>query len=160
MRDVDASSIVYGWDNYPITQFPALWDWVAEQIAEHQLSISRIAYDEVAIVSPECADWLRQRDILRKDVTNEVIGAAMAIKGQLGIQNDNFHPNGVGENDIFIIATAKVSGAQLISDENKQTTLPPSLPRYKIPAVCALQTVAVSCISFVEYIKQSNRRFG
>lgn len=160
MRDVDASSIVYGWDNYPITQFPALWDWVAEQITEQQLSISRIAYDEVVIVSPECADWLRQNNILRKDVTNEVITTAMEIKDQLGIQNDNFHPNGVSENDLFIIATAKVSGVQLISDENKQTTLPPTLPRYKIPAVCALQSVAVPCINFVEYIKQSNRRFG
>ena len=59
MRDVDASSIVHGWDNYPITQFPALWDWLAEQIADGQISISRIAFDEVATVSPANADWLR-----------------------------------------------------------------------------------------------------
>ena len=160
MRDVDASSIVYGWDNYPIHQFPALWDWVAEQIIERWLSISRVAFDEVTTVSPECADWLRENDILRKDVTNEIIITAVEIKNQLGIQNDNFHPKGVGENDILIIATAKVAGVELISDESRQTTLPPALPRYKMPAVCALPNVAVPCISFIDYIKQSNRRFG
>ena len=160
MRDIDASSIVYGWDNYPIGQFPGLWNWIADQITSRELSMSRVAYDEVSVVSPECTEWLRNCEIVRREITNEIINAALAIKSELGIQNDNFHVDGVGENDILIIASAKVSGVELISDENKQETLPHNLRKYKMPAVCKMQSVAVSCINFVEYIKQSNRVFG
>lgn len=160
MRDVDASSIVYGWDNYPIDQFPALWRWIAEQIAEGRLAISRVAFEEVKNVSPDCADWLHENDIPRREITNEVIAAALDIKNLLGIANDAYNPKGVGENDVLIIATAKVAGAELISDENRQTTLPPTRSKYKMPAVCALPDVAVSSINFVEFIKQSARRFG
>ena len=160
MRDTDASSIIYGWDNYPIEQFPKLWDWIGAQIADGELAISRVAFDEVETVSPECAGWLRDQDITRKDVTNETANKALSIKNELGIQNDNYHSEGVGENDIFIISTAKVSNVELISDENRQATLPDNQRRYKIPAVCAMPSVSVTCINFVEYIKQSNQVFG
>ena len=160
MQDIDASSILHGWDNYPIGQFPTLWNWISGQITSGDLSMSRVAYEEISNVSPDCAEWLRDCQITRKDITNAIVIAALAIKDELGIQNDNFHTDGVGENDIFIIATAKVSGVRLISDESKQKTLPSNLRRYKMPTVCDMQSVAVPCINFVEYIKQSNRVFG
>lgn len=160
MRDIDASSIVYGWDNYPISQFPALWDWVEEEIANGLLTMSRLALEEVETVAPDCADWLKQKGIGRKDVTNDIATAAMNIKNTLGIVNDAYHADGVGENDILIVATAQVTGVPLISDESRQTTLPANMRRYKIPAVCGLPSVNVPCMSFVQYVKQANRVFG
>ena len=53
-----------------------------------------------------------------------------------------------------------VTGVELISDENRQNTLPANAKKYKIPAVCAMRTVSVNCINFVDYIKQSNQVFG
>lgn len=58
MLVVDASSIIYAWDNYPILQFPGLWIWLAGQFAEKQLVLSRVAYDEVGNKAPDCAAWL------------------------------------------------------------------------------------------------------
>jgi len=160
MRVFDASSIVYGWDNYPIQQFPALWEWIAGQTGGGEAVISRVAFDEVTHVAPECANWLRDNNIERLDITNEVVQNAMQIKSDLGILNDGYHSEGVDENDLLIIATAKVEGAELISDERRQTSLPRNIKRFKIPAVCNMSKVAISCINFVDYIKQSNRVFG
>ena len=32
MQTFDASSMIYAWDNYPIEQFPPLWDWMGVQV--------------------------------------------------------------------------------------------------------------------------------
>ena len=111
-------------------------------------------------VAPDCANWLRDNDIRRLDITNEVIQNAMQIKNDLGVRNDDYHADGVDENDLLIIATAKVEGAVLVSDEKRQTSLPNNIKRFRIPAVCAMPGVAISCINFIDYIKQSSRVFG
>jgi len=154
----DASSIIYAWDNYPIRQFPGLWDWLGEQIAEKKLAMPRVAFDEVAHKTPECAVWLKD-DIELVEIDNSVLNQAMAIKSLVGIIDDNYHPKGVGENDLLIIATACVYGAELISDEERQTTLPKEPTKKKIPAVCSMKEVTVPCINFLDFIKRSNAIF-
>ena len=77
----------------------------------------------------------------------------------LGIEEDQYHTKGVGENDIFIIATASFHGLTLISDEGRQFGKPESLARYKIPAVCELQKVGVNCINFLQLIRTSGAVF-
>lgn len=48
LATVDASSMIYAWDNYPIDQFPGLWDWLCEEIETGNLSVSKVAYEEVS----------------------------------------------------------------------------------------------------------------
>ncbi len=160
MQAFDASSMVYAWDNYPIRQFPGLWEWLAEQIATKILVMPDVALEEVSKEAPECGQWLEENDIKKIHVNNAIIQDAMRIKGLLGIVGDSYHPKGVGENDILIIATARAHGAKLISDEGKQNQLPDKMAKRKIPAVCDLDKVSVPCISFVEYIKRSDAIFG
>jgi len=160
MRVIDASSIVYGWDNYPVDQFPGFWSWIEREIENGNLLISKIAFDEVASTSPECAKWLRDADINRLPVTNKVLSIANSIKTMVGVVGDDYHPKGVGENDLIIIATAKDLGVELISDEGRQKASPKESRKMKIPAVCNLPKVSVSCINFIEYIKQSKATYG
>jgi len=159
MRVVDASSIVYGWDNYPIDQFPAFWVWMEGEIASGNLQLSTVAFDEVNGVSPDCAEWLRCVGVQRLPVTNEILMLANSIKSIVGVVGDGYHPKGVGENDLIIIATAMELGVELVSDEARQKSQPKERRKMRIPAVCGLPEVSVDCINFVEYIKQSKESF-
>ena len=159
MQAFDASSMVYAWDNYPIRQFPGLWEWISEQIAKRILVIPDVALEEVSKEAPECGQWLKESSIKLLDVNNAIVQDAMRIKGLLGIVGDRYHPKGVGENDILIIAASRAHGAELISDEGKQNQLPDKMAKRKIPAVCDMAEVSVPCINFVEYIKRSDAIF-
>lgn len=159
MRVFDASSMIYAWDNYPVGQFPGLWEWMAGQIESKQLVMSSVAFEEVQGKTPDCGEWLKENNLEQLAITNAIVQEAKRIKGLLGIVDDNYHPKGVGENDILIIATARQHGAELVSDEERQTNLPQVISKRKIPAVCAMPTVAVHCINFIEFIKASGAVF-
>lgn len=76
MQILDASAILYAWDNYPQSQFPGLWIWLAGQVKEHELVIPSVAFDEVGHKAPECAQWLKGMGVLRLPMTNKVVQAA------------------------------------------------------------------------------------
>lgn len=159
MQVFDASSTIYAWDNYPLQQFPGLWEWMADQISSHKLVISSVAFDEVLHKTPDCGEWLKEQSVKRLGVNNVILKDALRIKGLLGIADDQYHPKGVGENDIFIIATARAHQAELVSDERRQTGLPQATSKRKIPAVCAMTEVDVPCINFIDFIRRSGQVF-
>ena len=140
-------------------QFPGLWEWIAAQIEEKNLMMATVAFDEVGHKAPDCAEWLKHNDIELLEIGAAILGIAMNIKGLLGIVDDNYHPKGVDENDILIIATALVHRVELVTDEERQPTLPKETSKRKIPAVCAMDKVLVPCINFIEYIKRSDAIF-
>ena|SRR6185312_12589811 len=159
MQVFDASSMIHAWDNYPIAQFPKLWEWIAGEVGSADFTMPRCALEEVAHKTPECGDWLHDQGLTVLTPENDILQRALQIKHQLGIVNDAYHVDGVDENDIVIIASACVYTGELVSNERKQPTLPQNLARWKIPAVCQMQGVAISCVSFVELVKQSARVF-
>jgi Domain of unknown function (DUF4411) len=159
MLIIDASSMIYAWDNYPIEQFPRLWEWEQTQVESHELQIPGVAFDEVSYKIPDCCDWLNDHGCMVVPETNEILVTAMQIKALLGIENDDYHPKGVDENDLLIIATAKTMDVHLVSDERRQVKLPDIPKKRKIPAVCGHQEVNVACKSFLEYIKSSGAIF-
>jgi predicted nucleic acid-binding protein len=159
MQTFDASSMIYAWDNYPINQFPSLWSWMARQITEGTFVMSRVAFEEVEGKYPPCADWLKEQEVALTDITDEIVQKAFRIKQLLGIEGDKYHPKGVGENDIFIIATAHIEDSELVSDEGRQKDTPKLKSKMKIPAVCLLEEITVPCINFLELIKRSGEVF-
>jgi len=160
LQTFDASSIIYAWDNYPPGQLPPLWRWIAEQIEAGNFNIPQPALEEVERRLPECAKWLRECEIERIAVTNEIIQEALRIKNLLGIEGDGYHPRGVGENDLLIIATARIEGFKLVSNEGRQHQFPNVAAKAKIPAVCDKEGVAVRCIDFITLVKNSGKVFG
>ena len=159
MQVFDASSMIYAWDNYPVRQFPPLWKWMAVQIKEKKLVMPSVAFEEVVNKTPDCGAWLVQNNLAELEISNAIVQDAMHIKELLCIVGDNYHSRGVGENDILIIATARAHKAELVSEEERQPTMPKELSKRKIPAVCGIKEIAVPCINFIEYIKRSDEIF-
>ena len=118
----DASSIIYAWDNYPVEQFPRLWVWIRDQIHRNLIQLPFVAFAEVAHPAPDCAAWLDASGLIRIAMTNDILLDALRIKTVLGIVDDKYGA-GVGENDLFIIATARAYRTVLVSDERAQPDL-------------------------------------
>ena len=158
MQVFDASSMIYAWDNYPLQQFPGLWEWMRGQIDDRTLKMPGVALEEVKRKAPECGKWLKDSNLELLDMTNVILQDAMRIKSLLGIIGDQYGA-GVGENDLFIIATARAHAAELVTDESWQPVVPRKLENCKIPAVCNMDAVAVCWINFLDYIKRTNAVF-
>jgi predicted nucleic acid-binding protein len=159
MKVFDASSLIHAWDNYPIRHFPGLWNWISIEAEERRIATPIVAFEEVEHKTPECGDWLKKNNLVILPITNRITEHAIKIKNLLGIIGDSYRVNGVGENDIFIIATAIEHQSILVSEEKRQTILPVDSAKRKIPAVCAMEGISIECISFIEFIKRSNEIF-
>lgn len=148
--------MIYAWDNYPVRQFPGLWQWIATQVDEKMVVMPSVALEEVVDKAPDCGEWLKDNDLEQLEISNTIVEFAMRIKSLLGVNGDSYHAKGVGENDILIIATARVHRSELVSNEGRQEKLPDIPAKRGIPAVCAMAEVSVPCINFIEFIKRSD----
>lgn len=152
--------MIYAWDNYPVKQFPGLWRWIAGQINIEELVMPSVAFEEVLHKVPDCGEWLKAQSVKRLAMSNTILREALRIKDLLGITDDLYHPKGVGENDILIVATARAHQAELVSDERRQTGLPQAPSKRKIPAVCSMTEVDIPCINFIDFIRRTGEIFS
>jgi hypothetical protein len=160
MLAFDASSMIHAWDNYPPEQFPSLWEWMASQMMDGEFVMAQVAFEEVQKKTPDCAKLLKKWSITRIRIDNDIVQESSRIKKLLGITDDDYHSKGVSENDILIIAAAKIRELELVSDEGQQTRPPRENRKLKIPGVCNLPDVGVPCMSFIELIRRSGEIFG
>lgn len=123
MQVFDASSMIQAWDNYPMSQFPGLWDWLEIEIKAERLMMPEVAFDEVDQKAPDCGTWLKNSQLKQLPANTSILQEALRFATLLGISQGKYG-KGVGENDLIIIATAKEYGAELVSDEKRQDTLP------------------------------------
>lgn len=158
MQTLDASSIIYAWDNYPNLQFPGLWRWLAAEMAQVELTIPAVALAEVVAKSPACGAWLKAANIQALPENLQSLQIAANIQMALGVV-DGKYGDGVGDKDVRIIAVAKNHAAELLTNEKLQPGRPAKLLNYKIPAVCDLASVSVVHLDFLDYIKQSKQVF-
>jgi predicted nucleic acid-binding protein len=158
MQLFDASSMLYAWDNYPIAQFPGLWSWMANRVTQGLTRMSEVAIEEVGHKAPECVAWLKEKGLQKIPVTEGILLEALRIKKLLEIEGNKYGA-GVDENDLYIIATAKLHGIELVTDEAPQPTGSKLKRNLKIPAVCNMVSVKTTWISFLGYIKRSQAVF-
>lgn len=155
----DASGIIHAWDEYPLHKFPPFWAWIELRVRNGECRISEEAFREVEHKYPECATWLKERDIQRIPLNDEILRQANEIKDLLEIEEEEFG-SGVDENDLFVIATAKIEAETILTTEARQNNLPQKMKNYKIPAVCEMDQVSVPHLNVREWILASEEVFG
>lgn len=156
----DASGIIYAWDEYPIANFPKFWEWIDAQITAGNCSISQVALDEVGHKYPECAKWLREKGIRQIGLSDETLRLANEIRQLLEIEEEAYGA-GVDENDLLIIAAAKIEADVVLTQESRQAFVPTRKKKnYKIPAVCEMPEVSVQHQNVREWIQASGQVFG
>lgn len=156
---IDASSILHLWKNYPINQFPKLWEWMGNQINQDRIMSIDVILDEV--IDDACLEWFNNPDhkIKHVDISeNEKIAEAQRIKQIIGIQGElRLTGKGIGDNDLELIATASLSSRTVITEESVQASEPIKPIKYKIPLVC--KKAGIKFIHFLELIKSSQKIF-
>jgi hypothetical protein len=156
----DASGIICAWDEYPVENFPPFWDWIERGIKAGTFRMSQVAFEEVGHKYPECADWLTEKGIKRIGLTEEILNEAARIKNLLEIEEEAYGA-GVDENDLLIIATAKLESETLLTQEFRQPAVPARKKKnFRIPAVCELEEVGVAHQNVRELIRSSGEVFG
>ena len=118
-----------------------------------------MALEEVEHVAPDCAAWLANAGINVLPVVNQIAVDANTFKGLPGIVGDRYGA-GVDENDLLIIATARLHGYELVTNESEQPLRPLNMAKYKIPAVCTMPAVGVVYCPFLTFMKRAGRVFA
>ncbi len=167
MYNLDASTLIDLWDNYPIQNpvFEGLWDKFSDNVEAEIFVISDVAikevrdkilYDNIEQEIPKSAHFKNILDVIRV-IEKEPVDLTMAqsIKDLLEIEEDNYG-DGVGENDILIVAITQRTKTILVTNENRQPDLPQNKKKYKIPAVCNLLDVNVTNINLTELLHKPN----
>lgn len=159
MQTFDASALFDLWEFYPLGQFPKLWVWIGEQVAKGEFTAPVPAFEPVERKIPEFGSWLKKRGVRRLPKDEAVLVEALRIKKLLGIQEEKYGSKGVDQNDLLIIATARVHGVELITTEGRQNQKPTEMKQYRIPTVCDLPDVGVIHHNLIEVIRASKKVF-
>lgn len=158
---LDASTLIDIWFRFPkeLKVFGPLWEQIEELVSTGVLVVTRRNFEEVKHKGQEIHDHFKSLGIKILTPTQQILQHALNIQEKLGIADAEIKNNrreGVDEGDLLCIATAKCNGIILVTEEKRQPVIDgnkgPSLTKYKIPRVCAMDSVDVECINFLELL--------
>ena len=163
---LDANIFITAWNsNYPMNVFPSLWEQLAQ--CRNNLVLIKPVFDEIDPISS--ADkklptdkkrekyplrvWMTENYFDAEPITDEINAVSLDLEKEYETNNN---PKGANQNDITLIAHAKVKKKTVVTFEEEQDQKPGKKKNYKIPLICNEQ--GVECINFVEMLQRLNIR--
>lgn len=157
---IDASSFKELWERkYPPTTFPSLYIKLEPLILERDIHCIQPVFAEIRkpsdiVQGKSLREWLEDISMKKesfiippgKDEEEQAMGLSIEYRSK-GKSQD-----GVSENDLLMVAVAKVRGWTVVTEERKQDSRPKEKKKYKIPLVCLEQKVR--CINLLEFIQE------
>ena len=161
---LDANIFITAWNSsYPMTVFPSLWEQLAQ--CRNNLVLIEPVFDEIDPISS--ADkklpknkkrekyplrvWMIDNHFDAKLITDEINAVSLDLEKEYETNNN---PKGANQNDITLIAHAKVKEKIVVTYEENQTQKPAKKSNYKIPLICQEQDV--ECIDFIKMLQRLN----
>ncbi len=149
----DANIFIECWNRiYPLAVFPSLW----EKIARHQNDIILIKpiYDQIVPKDRRNREkdplsiWLGKNHFIKTSIDNETKKLSLQLEAKYQITDQS---KGVDQEDLTLIAYAKIENKTVVTLEGKQDQKPREKRNYKIPLVCSEE--GIPCVNFIETIK-------
>ena len=154
---LDANIFITAWNSgYPIRVFLSLWEQLAH--CRNDLVLIKPVFDEIDPISS--ADkklpkekkiekyplrvWMIENHFDAEPITDEINAVSLELEKEYETNND---PKGANQNDITLIAYAKVKEKIVVTFEEAQPQKPGKKKNYRIPLICDEQ--GVECINFV-----------
>ncbi len=142
----DADTFITAWYiRYPPQVLPSLWAQLSDY--RNEIILIKPIFDEIEPISPSDKKlpmekkrekyplrlWMESNKFYYEDVSNEINVASLALEKEYEISNES---RGAGQNDITLIAYAKLMNKIVVTFEAKQPKTPLKKSNYKIPLIC------------------------
>lgn len=128
---IDTSSLIHAWkEAYPIQNFPPIWEHMDALIAEGHLIASEEVFEDLKKRDESLTEWAIKRKHIFVPLEEEIQKVASEIMSEYTRLMDT--RTGKSASDPWVIATAKVKGCKIITNEGATG----SFPKVKIPDVC------------------------
>lgn len=164
---VDANILITAWyKTYPprMKVFQPLWN----QIAQHHddIVLLKPIFDEIEPIPSgsklsikkkkdehPLRVWLEESKFTETEISDKVNEVSLELESEYETDNES---KGAGQNDIILIAYAKVTEKIVVTLESPQPHKPGKKSNYKIPLICLEQKI--DCIDFVTMLDRLNLR--
>ena len=159
---LDANILITAWyENYPVDILPSLWEQLA--ICRNEFVLIKPIYDETDPITPHDRNkmsidekkvkyplrmWMQENGFEATPINDAVNVASLMLEQEYQI---NPTSKGAGQNDVTLIAYAKITGKTLVTLEAEQKQKPQKKSKYKIPLIC--QEQGVEYINFVKLLR-------
>ena len=155
---IDTSGLTHIWrDFYPPTIFPSLWGDIERCISDGLLIAPDEVLEELKRGDDDLLEWAMVRADLfvrhTEDIQN-IVTSILADPEHVKLIYSK-HADIYTDADPFVIATAKVHGCKVISNERLLLTPSPNIT--KIPNVCA--DLGVDHLSVLEFIQEQGWQY-
>lgn len=143
--------------HYQMTFCPAYWHWLDREYETSRLCSVQAIFDELSAGNDELSRWVKKRKNHFITVSYEVQERFAEIAqyvDELPQAKDQYKAKFLGAADPWLIATAAVTGATVVSQE---TRAPANSTQVKIPNVC--EDIGVSCITTYQLLNELEARF-
>jgi hypothetical protein len=145
---LDTSALINPWRKmWPLDLIPTFWTGIAAMNADGRVVLSEEVLRELEHKDDELHRWAKANLCTWHPVSVEVQECVREIMARWGRLVDQ-RP-GHGSADPFVIATARVTGAIVVTDESPVATE----QKPKIPFVC--NELGVECIAPLEFVRRT-----
>lgn len=145
---IDTSSLIEAWERrYPRESFPSFWTKLEALIEAGQLISSQEVLAEIEKKADDLHAWSKQFSAIFLELSEEVQQTVADLLSRHERMVDSSKGKSAG--DPWVVATAKVNGATVVTEEGRG-------PR-KIPDVCAAE--GVECLNILGLIRREGWTF-
>lgn len=143
---LDSDILIQAWRDYPIENFPSVWDSIEAMGVHSVAGLSELILNELERGGDELYDWVKSRE------SDLVIATTPEIESEVTYLVNTYNNFGIitgrNEADPFVVAVAKANSCSVVTNETRSG----DLNGPKIPDVCLEEDIR--WIRFVDIIKE------